>query len=78
MAVTDVVSDDFSVAMFIDVHKIVQDSFLPSIVVINPVITKVYRIIEFSVSGIFMNIWTILFFVSIPLKCLEHPFLLDQ
>lgn len=77
MAVTDVVSGDFSVTMFIDVHKTVHDSFLPSIAVVNPVITRVYRVIEFSVSGIFMNIWIILFFVSILLKCLERRFLLD-
>ena len=76
MTVIDAVSDDFSLSMFIDVHKIVHDSFFSSIAVVNPVITKVYGVIGSSVSGIFMNIWTILFFVSIPPKCLERPFLL--
>ena len=66
MAVADTVSDNSLVTMFMAVHKIVRDSFLPSIAVINPIITRIYRFIEFSVSGIFMNIWTILFFCECP------------
>ena len=77
MAVTDTVSDNSLVTMFIAVHKIVRDSFLPSIAVINPVDTLVCNVIEFSVFNVFMNNWVILLFVSTFLKCLERRFLLD-
>ena len=38
-----------------DVHKIVRDSFLTSIAMIDPVITQAYRFIEFSIPEVFMN-----------------------
>ena len=62
MAVIDSISDDFSVTMFMVVHKIVHDFIFPSIAVVNPVITWVCGVIEFSVPEIFMNNWAILFF----------------
>ena len=74
----DSISDDFLVTIFMNVHKIVHDFIFSSISVINPVIIWVYRVIEFPVSGIFMNNWAILFFISAFLKCLERRFLLDR
>ena len=71
MAVIDSISDDFSVTMFMIVHKIVHDFIFFSMEVVNPVITWVCGVIEFSVSEIFMNNWAILFFASAFPKCLE-------
>ncbi len=76
--VTDAVSDDFSLTMFMVVHKIVRDSFLLSIAVITPVDTSVCNVIGVSVPEVFMNNWTILFFANAFLECLERPFLLDR
>ena len=58
----DAVRYGFSVAVFMDVHEIVHDSFLASVKVIAPVITLVRGIVAFWVSGIFVNNWAILFF----------------
>lgn len=58
--------DGFSVAMFMNVHEIVHDSFFCSVKGINPVITLVDSAVEFWVSVIFVNNWAILIlFVSL-------------
>ena len=59
----DDVRDGFSVAMFMNVHGNVHEPFLPSVKAINPVIALVYGIVEFWVSGIFVNNRAILIFV---------------
>lgn len=56
-----VVHGGYSVAMFMNVHEIVHESFLASVKVIEPVITLVCGIVAFWVSGIFVNNWAILF-----------------
>ena len=78
MAVTDTVSDNSLVTIFVNVHKIVRDSFFSSIAVITPVDTSVCNVIGVSVPEVFMNNWTILFFANASLECLERPFLLDR
>ena len=57
----DAVRDGFSVAMFMNVHENVHESFLVSVKVIAPVITLVCGILGFWVSEIFVNNWAILF-----------------
>lgn len=59
----DTVHDGFSVVVFMNVHEIVHDPFLASVKGIIPVITLVCGIVEFWVSGIFVNNWAILFFL---------------
>ena len=78
MTVVDSMHGDFSIMMFMDVHKIVHDFILSSMEVVNPVITWVCGVIEFSVSEIFMNNWAILFFASAFPKFYERRFLLDR
>lgn len=51
----DTVHDGFSVVVFMNVHEIVHDPFLASVKGIIPVITLVCGIVEFWVSGIFVN-----------------------
>ena len=48
--------------MFTNVHEIVHDSFFCFLNRSNPVITSVNGVVEFYVSGIFMNNWAILIF----------------
>ena len=78
MAELDSVSNDFSGTMFMDVHEIVHDSFLFFITVMSPVVKRVFGIVGFSVSCVFMNNWVILFFAVVFPKCDERRFLLDR
>ena len=55
--------------MFMNVHRIVHDCFSPSVGVVNPVDIRICSVSAFPVSGIFMNNWAILFFLSPFAKC---------